>query len=77
MKPNCVDILIYIQSKVEPEIISNAVAMIGELGGVINASINPRVGNLLSIEYNPNDISGKTILNVARQNGFAASLIGM
>ena len=77
MKTNTVDVFIYVQAKVKPDIISNVVGKIGSLAGVVKASINPKVKHLLAVEYDPAFTSGKAILNIARQNGCSAALVGM
>jgi len=77
MRKNNVDILIYMQAKVKPEIVSSVVARIGELAGVAKTSINPKVKHLLAVEYDPDHVSGGTILNVVRESGCTASLVGM
>jgi len=77
MKNNTVDVLIYVQAKVKPDIITNVVNIIGSVAGVAKASINPKVKHLLSVEYDPAFTSGKAILNIARQNGCNAALVGM
>ena len=77
MKSNTVDVFIYVQAKEKPEIVSNVLAKIAEIAGVVKASINPRVKHLLAIEYNPEYVSGRAILNIVRQSGCTASLVGM
>ena len=77
MKSNNVDVLIYVQSKDNPDIVNSTVTKIAELSGVIQANINPNIKQILAVEYDLNHISGSAILNVARSNGCTASLVGL
>ena len=77
MKSNNVDVLIYVQSIDKPDVINSTVTKIAELSGVVKANINPKIKQLLAVEYNPNHISGSTILNIVRSNGCNASLVGL
>jgi hypothetical protein len=77
MSANTVDVLIYVQAKVNPDIVTNMVKRISEVAGVVKASINPKVKHLLAVEYDPCNITGRAILNIARQDGVNATLVGM
>jgi len=77
MKSNTVDVFIYVQAKVKPDIITNALAKIASVAGVVKASVNPKVKHLLAVEYDPAYTSGKALLNIARENGCSAALVGM
>lgn len=77
MQSNKVDVLIYMQANNTPELVSSAVTKIGELAGVIKARINPKIKYVLDVQYNPNYVSGGTILNVARKSGCSATLVGL
>lgn len=77
MKSNTVDVLIYVQEKDKPDVVTSAVAKIAGLTGVIKASINPRVNQIMAVEYDPKHISSGAILSIVRNNGCTASLIGL
>ena len=77
MKSNNVDVFIYVQSADNPDVVNSTVTKIAELSGVIKANINPKIKQILAVEYDPNHISGGAILNVVRNNGCTASLVGL
>lgn len=45
--------------------------------GVISAGNNPYVKNLINVEYDPLQINGRQILDVVKQQGLSACMVGM
>ena len=72
-----VDVFVYIRSKGMPEVISNVAGHINKIAGISKVDIHPKVNQLLAIEYNPQQTSGKAILNAVKQNGCSGFLVGM
>ena len=77
MNKNTVDVLIYIRPGSDTGMIASAIKQVTRMSGVIAAKINPRVISLVSIEYNPEQLSSVAIVKGVRQDGYTASLIGM
>lgn len=77
MKNNTVGVFIYIQSNGEPKRISSMLAKVGRIAGVVNARINPNVSQLLDVEYEPQHISTRSIIDAVQQSGCKGALVGM
>ena len=77
MNNKAVDIMIYIRPGSDTGLITNTIKQVTRMTGVIAAKTNPRVKNLISIKYNPEQLSGTAIVNGVRRDGYTASLIGM
>lgn len=71
------DVLVYIQSNKNPESISGVASKLNQLTGVIQATISPKVKQLLTVKYDPKEISSGTVLNTVRNDGHIAMLVGM
>lgn len=77
MKNNSVNVFIYIQSRIDPNIVSEMATKIGQITGVNKANVNPKLKRLLAVEYNPQSISADALLDVVEKNGYHGALVGM
>lgn len=77
MKQKSVDVYFYVNNKQQPELIGNMANTIAKLAGVKKASISPRVKQLLAVEYDPNQLSGNTLVKFVKQSGYPAAMVGM
>lgn len=77
MKHNTVDVYFYVNNKQQPDLIDNMANSIAKLSGVKNASISPRVKQLLAVAYDPQQISGSALVKYVKQSGYPAAMVGM
>ena len=77
MKKESVDVLIHIRPGSDTDLIAGAIKQVTCISGVIAAKINPWVQSLISINYNPEQLSSTDIIKSVRRNGYTASMIGM
>lgn len=77
MKTNTVDVYIYVKSQGLRDIVSGVVEQLAAIVGVTGVSINERISNLLAIKYNPESVTTSKLLNVLKENGHSAFLVGL
>jgi len=77
MKTNTVDVYIYVTSKGLRDIASIVVEQLTSVVGVAGVSINKRIKDLLAIKYDPESVTAIKLLNVLKENGHSAFLVGM
>lgn len=77
MKKSSIDVYIYDTSKELHKSAPEITGKLNELAGVINVSVNSKVGDLLVVNYEPSRITAMKILSVLRSNGCSGSLVGM
>lgn len=75
MKKIAADTMIYYQSD-EP-VNADLTECIRHQVGIIRADHNPYVKHLINVEYDPIQIDSRKILNLVRERGLPACLIGM
>jgi 2-keto-3-deoxy-L-rhamnonate aldolase RhmA len=77
MKTNIVDVFIYIQSKGIPEVVSGLADHISQVAGVAKVRPHPDVRQLIAVEYDLEQTSGKKLIDIIKQNGCSGFLVGM
>jgi len=77
MNHKLVDVLIYIHKGADAGLVASVARQLARMSGVIMASVNPRVKRLISVKYDPDQLSGASVLQDIQKNGCTASLIGM
>lgn len=77
MSNKAIDVLVYIQRGEQSGMASNAVKQLSHMPGVIGTRVNPNIKRLVSVQYDPEQLSGSAILHGIQKNGCIASLIGM
>jgi len=77
MKSSSVDVMIYMPSNDAKDSATGVIGKLGQAAGVISVTAHSRINSLLAVKYAPHSISAKEVLNVVRQQGCAATLVGM
>jgi len=77
MKHNTVDVYFYVNNKQQPELINTIANSISGIAGVKKAEVNPRIRQLLAVEYDPGQITGSSLVNYMKQSGYQAAMVGM
>ena len=71
------DVLVYILSENKQEIVSGLAKKVGQLSGVVKATISPKMNQLMEVKYDPKSISSSALLSAVRDTGHSATLVGM
>ena len=71
------NVIVFVKQPVHPEQTRAISASIGTLNGVINAQNSRRAENLICVDYDPQVIGSRHILNCVSEQGFEARLVGM
>ena len=77
MKQSIVEVFIYIKPKEKLEILASMANKLDQFSGVVNATVNPYVKQLLSVKYDPAHTNGKALLSAVRQQGSDGVLVGI
>lgn len=75
MNANTADVYLQIQVTDDTDIVNGVLDRTGQIPGVVTATLKTRVSHLLTIEYDPKQISSYAILNTVRKQGYMASLV--
>ena len=77
MKNNTTDVYIYVTSKGTQQISSELTETLSRVAGVASVNINRNVKKLLDVKYDPKNLPAIKLLNIIKQQGHTASLVGM
>ena len=77
MKTRTVDVYLYVKNLNKPEVAAGMSKAIGDIAGVISASINPNVNKLLTVNYEPERVSTGMLIDAMELHGYKGSLVGM
>jgi copper chaperone CopZ len=77
MKHNTVDVYFYVNNKQQPELLDTIANCIASVAGVKKAGINPRVKQLLAVEYDPSQVAGSELVKFMKKSGYSAAMVGM
>ena len=73
----CCNVMVYIQQFVDRQQLVDAKQIIDTCKGIINSMLGQTSANLLLVDYDPDIVSGKEILETLRGHGITAQLVGM
>lgn len=71
------DVMIHVDEALGPDERASIVASLKARGGVAEATSNPEKPHLLLVKYEPKRVSAETLLQIAREAGVHAELIGL
>ena len=74
---NCCNVMVYIQQYVDRQQLADAKQLVDTCKGIINSMLGQTSANLLLVDYDPDMVSGKEILDTLRGHGITAKLVGM
>ena len=74
---HCTNVLLYIRQFVNREQLVEAKKKVDECKGIINTMLGQASANILLVDYDPQVVSGKDIIDSLRGHGITAKLVGM
>jgi hypothetical protein len=77
MYKHCSDVVIHIDEDLADEAIHEIERNLGAVNGVYSACVNDRARHLMLVDYDPEGIRAGELLNVVRQHGVNAELVGL
>ena len=72
-----VDVYVYINSKGGDQISAELISKLSQVAGVASINKNRNISKLLDIKYDPKKQSAINLVNIVKQHGHSASLVGM
>jgi hypothetical protein len=73
----CSDVVIHIDEELPDDDIYELERDLGAVPGVYSACVNDRARHLLLVDYDPEGVHAADLLNMVRQHGVGAELIGL
>lgn len=77
MHKHCSDVIIHIDEELRDEDIHELSRDIACVPGVYSACVNDRARHLMLIDYDPEGVHARELLNMVRQHGVGAALVGL
>ena len=71
------DIVIHLDEELADEDIHELERDLSCIAGVYCACVNDRARHLMLVDYDPEDVRASELLNVVRQHGIGAELVGL
>ena len=77
MYEHCSDVVIHIDEDLADEAIHELERDLGAVPGVYSACVNDRARHLMLVDYDPAGIRAGQLLDVVREHGVGAELVGL
>ena len=77
MEPKMADVTMHIDEQTSPDERESLRDKLLQLGGVMAADYQDNHPHLMVIEYNPDQLAAKQLVETAQKNGYHAELIGL
>lgn len=74
---HCCNVMVYIQQFVSQEQLAEAKKIVDTCKGIVNSMLGQTSAKLLLVDYDPEVVSGKEIIDTLRGHGITAKLVGM
>jgi hypothetical protein len=75
-KPN-IDMFVFVQSQGQDDQRSKVIDIANNISGIESVRAHPRIGRLVEINYDPNNVNSFHIINTIRKQGYRSVMIGM
>lgn len=77
MESKMVDVMLHIDEKTSSDQREGLRDRLLQLDGVMAADYRDNQPHLIIVEYNPDEVASQRLVEVARENGYHAELVGM
>lgn len=77
MNTQCTDVVIHIDEELGDDDIHELERDLSCVPGVVSACVNDRARHLMLVDYDPQGVKAGQLLDVVRQHGIGAELIGL
>ena len=74
---HCSNVMVYIQQFVSQEQMAEAKKIVDTCKGIVNSMLGQTSAKLLLVDYDPDVVSGKEIIETLKVHGISAKLVGM
>ena len=74
---HCCNVMVYIQQFVSQEQLAEAKKIVDACKGIVNSMLGQTSAKLLLVDYDPDMVSGKEIIDTLKVHGISAKLVGM
>lgn len=74
---NCTNVLLYMRQLASREQLIEAKRKVDECKGIINTLLGQASANILLVDYDPQVVSGREIVDRLKAHGITAKLVGM
>ncbi|WP_455208017.1 hypothetical protein [Kaarinaea lacus] len=74
---HCCNVMLYIQQFVSREQLAEAKNIVDTCKGIVNSMLGQASAKLLLVDYDPDMVSGKDIIDTLKGHGITAKLVGM
>ena len=74
---HCCNVMLYIQQMVSQDQMAEVKKIVDTCKGIVNTMLGQTSAKLLLVDYDPDMVSGKEIIETLKGYGISAKLVGM